>query len=80
MAGATYISGLREFVHIVEPGSPKILNQEEKFDPLHTWVTYAKLNYRGNDGSQTELQTSYTFRDANYQNYNIQQESTYHSQ
>ncbi|HKI87497.1 MAG TPA: TonB-dependent receptor [Draconibacterium sp.] len=76
LAGATYISGLREFVHIVEPGSPKILNQEEKFDPLHTWVTYAKLNYRGNDGSQTELQVNYTFRDANYQNFNIRQEST----
>ncbi len=76
LVGATFISGLREFVHIVEPGSPKILNQEEKFDPLHTRVTYAKLNYRGNDDSQTELQASYTYRDANYQNYNIQQEST----
>lgn len=74
--GATYISGLREFVHIVEPGSSKILNQEEKFEPLHTLVSYVKLNYRGNDGSQTEFQTNYTFRDANYQNYNIQQEST----
>ncbi len=73
VAGVTYISGMREFVSIVEPGSPKILNQKEKFDPLHTLVTFAKLNYRGNDGSQTELQTSYTFRDANYQDYNIQQ-------
>lgn len=74
-AGATYISGLREFVGIVEPGSPKILNREEKFDPLHTWISYAKLNCRGKDGSQTELQANYTFRDANYQNYNIQQET-----
>ena len=76
LVSATYISGLREFIGIVEPGSPKILNREEKFDPLHTWMTYAKLNYRGNDGSQTELQVNYTFRDANYQNFNIQQEST----
>jgi iron complex outermembrane receptor protein len=76
VAGATYISGMREFVRIVEPGSPNILNRQEKFDPLQTWVSYAKLNYRGDDGSRTELQVNYTFRDANYQNYNIQQEST----
>ena len=74
-AGVTYISGSREFVSIVEPGSPKILNQEEKFDPLQTLVSYAKLSYRGNDGSQTDLQTNYTYRDANYQNYNIKNET-----
>ncbi|WP_158870378.1 TonB-dependent receptor [Maribellus comscasis] len=76
VTGVTAITGMREFIGIIEPGSPKILNREEKFDPLHTWITYAKLNYRGNKGTQTELQTNFSFRDANYENYNIQQETT----
>ncbi|MCY1719642.1 TonB-dependent receptor [Prolixibacteraceae bacterium Z1-6] len=75
-AGVTYITGLREFVGIVEPGNSKILNQEESFDPLKSLVTYAKLNYIGNSGSQTELQVNYTFRDAKYLNYNKQNETT----
>jgi len=74
-AGVTYISGLREFVSIVEPGSPKILNREEKFDPIHTLVTYAKINLWGNDGSQTEVQTNFTLRNADYQIYNISNET-----
>ncbi len=75
-AGATYISGLREFESIFEPGSPKILNQDEKFDPMHSLISYAKLNYKGKNGSQTDLQTNFTYRNANYINYNISQNST----
>ena len=74
-AGATSVSGSREFVSIVEPGSSKLLNQEEKFDPLHTILSYAKLNFKGKNGSQTELQTNMTYRNANYQNYNISKDT-----
>lgn len=76
LAGATYISGLREFVSIVEPGSPKFMNWEESFDPLKTLITYAKLNYKGKNGAQTELQTNYTYRNAKYIKYSIKQNST----
>lgn len=76
VAGATYISGSREFISIVEPGDPKILNREEDFDPIKTLVSYVKLNYVAEDGSQTELQTNYTFRNAEYLNYNIPKETT----
>ncbi len=75
-AGVTYISGMREFVAIVDPGLSKLATREEKFDPVHTWVTYAKLSYKGNDGSQTDLQANYSYRDANYQNYNLKNETT----
>ena len=76
LVGATYINGSREFISIIEPGVPNILNREEEFNPMNTMVSYAKLNYRANDGSKTELQANYTYRDAKYINYNIQDEST----
>lgn len=76
VAGVTYISGSREFVSIVEPGDPKILTREEDFDPIKTLVSYVKLNYVADDGSQTELQTNYTFRNAEYLNYNVPKETT----
>ena len=73
--GTTYIYGLREFVSIVEPGSPSILNMKEKFDPLHSLITYAKISYRGKDRSETEIQTNLTYRIADYKSYNIKNES-----
>jgi len=77
MAGATYIDGLREFVTIIDPpGTPKIANREEKYDPVKSLISYVKLNYRGNDGSLTELQTNITYRNANYVRFNIKQEET----
>lgn len=75
-AAASYIQGSREFVRIIEPGIPSILNRKEKYDPLRTLISYARFDYTGNDGSQTELQTSLTFRDADYESFNIQQETT----
>jgi iron complex outermembrane receptor protein len=74
--GATSISGLREFVSIVEPGSSNIMNREESFDPLKTLITYARLNHKGKNGVQTELQTNFAYRNGKYINYNISQNST----
>ncbi len=75
-AGATYIHGLREFVNIMEPGAPNILNREEKFDPVSTLLTYAKLNHTGKDGSLSEIQVNLSLRDAVSVIYNIPQKST----
>lgn len=75
-AGATWIQGLREFVNIVEPGTPNILNREEKFDPVRTLISYAKLNLTGKGGSLTEIQANMTLRDAISVSYNIPQKST----
>ena len=70
-AGTTYIGGSRAFVKILEPGSPNILNREEEFDPMQTFISYAKLNYLGECGSLTELQTNLSYRDAHYSSLNI---------
>jgi len=75
-SGATYVGGLREFVTIVEPGASNIASREEKYDPVRSLITYLKLNYRGNDGSLTELQTNMTYRNANYVMYNIPRDET----
>jgi len=75
-AGVTWIQGLREFVNIVEPGAPNILNREEKFDPVRTLISYAKLNLTGKKGVLTEIQTNLTLRDAVSVSYNISQKST----
>ncbi len=67
-AGTTFIGGLREFVSIVdaESSSPNLLGREEAFDPLRTSLNYAKLYYRGDDNSLTELQTNFSYRNADY--------------
>jgi iron complex outermembrane receptor protein len=75
-AGATYISGLRQLVMIDEEiGAPNIKNRREKYDPVRTLLTYVKLNYTGNDGSLTELQTNMAYRNVDFSNYNIPQET-----
>jgi hypothetical protein len=75
-AGANYIYGLREFVQIVEPGSSKFLNWEEKYDPVRSLLTYAKLNYQGDDGSLTEFQGNLTSRNSVFVRYDIAEQST----
>ena len=74
--GATYISGSREFVRITEPGTPNILNRQESFDPIHTYMTYAKLKYQQSDASLTELQANLTYRGVDYMSYNTQNQQT----
>jgi iron complex outermembrane receptor protein len=76
MAGSAFINGSREFVNIVEPGAPNIANREEKFDPLSTLITYLKFDYKADNGSETELQMNYTYRDVEHSSYNIVNEST----
>jgi outer membrane cobalamin receptor len=77
MANATYIDGLREFVTIIDPpGASNIANREEKYDPARSMISYVKLNYHGDNGSITELQTNMTYRNANYIRFNIPQEET----
>jgi outer membrane cobalamin receptor len=76
-AGVTYISGLRQLVRIDdEIGAPNIKNRMEKYDPVRTLLTHVKLNYTGNDGSLTELQTNMAYRNVDFANYNIPQETT----
>lgn len=70
-AGSTYIYGQRDFVQIVEPGSPNLLNVEESFDPIHTFLTFAKLQYTWNSRSLTELQTNMAYRDATFRRFNV---------
>ncbi len=77
MGGGTYISGLRQLVRIDdEVGAPNIKNRIEKYDPVRTLLAYVKLNYSGNDGSLTELQTNLTYRNVDFLSYNIPQETT----
>ncbi len=74
-AGATYISGLRQLVSIdKESGTPNLVNRIEKYDPVRTLLSYAKLNYYGKSGSETELQTNLALRNVDFSNYNISQE------
>lgn len=76
-AGATYISGLRQLITIDEEiGAPNIKNRIEKYDPVRTLLTYVKLNYSANDGSLTELQTNMAYRNVDFSNYNIAQQTT----
>ncbi len=71
-AGATYISGLRQLVSIdKESGTPNLVNRIEKYDPVRTLLSYAKLNYYGKSGSETELQTNLALRNVDFSNYNI---------
>lgn len=70
-AGSTYIDGRRDFLQIVEPGTPNLLNREEAFDPIRTLLTYAKLDYEGEGGTRTELQTNLAYRNPKYRSYNI---------
>ena len=76
-AGASYISGLRQLIRIDdETGAPNIKNRIEKYDPVRTMLIYVKLNFTGNDGSVTELQTNMAYRNVDFANYNILQETT----
>ena len=76
LAGATYIRGLRQLVMIDEEvGAPNIKNRIEKYDPVGTLLTYAKLNFSGNDGSLTELQANLAYRKVDFASFNIPQET-----
>ena len=75
-AGSVYIGGLRELVMIEEPGAPNIANRQEKFDPVRSLLSYVKLNYLGDDGSVTELQTNLAYRNLDYTNYDIVRQTT----
>ena len=75
-AGAAYIHGERQFLQIIEPGAPNLLNREESFDPIHTLLTFAKLEYKWNDRSLTELQTNIAYRDAKYVQYDIAEQTS----
>lgn len=68
-AGATYLYGERDFVQIVPPGSPNLLNLEESFDPIHTFLSYAKLHNTWNSRSVTEFQANVAVRNATYSRY-----------
>lgn len=72
-AGSTYIGGSRGFISIIdaESSSPNLLEREEAFDPLRSLISYAKINYEGEDGSLTELQTNLSSRNAFYVRYDL---------
>ncbi len=76
-AGVTYIQGLRQLASIdPEIGTPNLTSRIERYDPVRTLLTYAKLNYIGNDGSVTELQANLTDRKVDFANYNISKDTT----
>ncbi len=76
-AGATYIQGLRQLVSIEdEIGATNIKSRIERYDPVKTLLTYVKLNYVGNDGSFTEIQTNLTNRNVDFANYIISNDTT----
>ncbi len=78
--GTTYIGGARELVMIEEPGAPNIANRQEKFDPLRISLSYVKFNYHEDDGSKTEVQANLAYRNLDYTNYNIVQQTTTENQ
>ena len=74
-ANTMFIYGTREIVIPVEPADPKLLNWKEKYEPIQTVVSSVKLNYRGSDKSETELQTNFAYRDPEYSIYTISKDS-----
>ena len=75
--GITYIQGLRQLVRIDEEvGAPNIKNRIEQYDPVRTLLTYVKLNYRGNNGAQTEFQSNLSYRDVDFTSFNIPQNTS----
>ncbi len=75
--GVTYIQGLRQLVRIDdEVGAPNIKNRIEQYDPVRTLLSYVKLNFRGNNGSQTELQSNLSYRDVDFTTYNVSQDAS----
>lgn len=76
-AGTTWIQGLRQLTNIDgEIGANNIKTRIDKYDPVRTLLSYAKLMYQADDGSSTELQTNVSWRNAGYSSYNIPQETT----
>ncbi len=73
--GITYIQGVRQLIRIDdEIGAPNIKNRIEKYDPVRTVLSYAKLNFSGRNGSQTELQSNFSYRDVDFTTYNVPQD------
>lgn len=72
---AMFIYGTREIVTPVEPADPKLMNWREKYDPIQTVVSSAKLNYRDSDNSVTELQTNFAHRNPEYSIYTISKDT-----
>lgn len=70
-ANTMFIYGTREIVTPVEPADSKLMNWEEKYNPIQTVVSSVKLNYRGSDNSVTELQTNFAHRNPEYSIYTI---------
>lgn len=59
-----------------EIGAPNIKNRVEKYDPVRTLLSYVKISYAGNKGSLTEFQTNMAFRNVDFANFNVSQETT----
>ncbi|MBT3385643.1 MAG: TonB-dependent receptor [Prolixibacteraceae bacterium] len=74
-ANTMLIYGNREIVTPIEPADSKLMNWKEKYDPIQTVVSSVKLNYRGSDKSETELQTNFAYRNPEYSIYTISKDS-----
>ncbi len=74
-ANTMFIYGTREIVQPVEPADPKLMNWKEIYDPIQTLISSVKINYRGSDNSETELQTNFAHRNPEYSIYNISKDS-----
>ena len=70
-ANTMFIYGTREIISPIEPADPKLMNWEEKYDPIQTVVSTVKLNYRSSDKSETEIQANFAHRNPKYSLYNI---------
>ncbi|NOR76706.1 MAG: TonB-dependent receptor plug domain-containing protein [Draconibacterium sp.] len=74
-ANTMFIYGTREIVQPVEPADPKLMNWKEIYDPIQTVISSVKINYRGSDNSETELQTNFAHRNPEYSIYTISKDS-----
>ena len=70
-ANTMFIYGMRELVTPVEPADKKLMDRLEVYNPIQTVVSSVKLNYRGRNNSETELQANFAHRNPEYSIYTI---------
>ncbi|MCT4586940.1 MAG: TonB-dependent receptor [Carboxylicivirga sp.] len=66
-----YLTGKRELVQPIAPADEKFSKRQEEYDPIKTLWLSSKLRYKKSDRLTSELDISYTGRQAHYINNNL---------
>jgi outer membrane cobalamin receptor len=65
-----YLGGSRQLVQPIEPADEKFRLNQEKYDPLNTFLLTTKLAYQPNSRLSSELYMNYSHRNPTYHNLN----------